>query len=85
MFPRQQPVLVEVVQLLQVLQGDLVLLAPRAHVDALERLGGGGLEVDDEVDVEADRALGARHELEPLVQHGVLAAQDPARPARAIQ
>ena len=65
----------EVVKLLQVLQGNLVLLAPGPHVDPLQGLDGRGLEVDDQVHVQLDIAVGVGEELEPLIQDLVLTAQ----------
>jgi len=73
-----EPVLVEAVQLLDVLQRDCVLLRPHPHVNPLQRLLGRGAEVDDHVQVhnERQRAVRPGQELEPLVENFALAADD---------
>ena len=70
-----EPVLVEAVQLLDVLQRDHVLLRLHPHVNPLQRLLGRGAEVYDHVHNERPS-----QELEPLVENLVLAADDIAGP-----
>ena len=69
-----EPVLVEAVQLLDVLQRDRVLLRTHPHINPLQRLLGRGAEVDDHVHNERQRAVRPGQELEPLVENFALAA-----------